>query len=215
MRTPSFFRSLVTLAAILLSVAVAAGPSQSGDAKAPDGHRGFGIEIDLGDLLQQMRTPTEAEQAFILELETLARDVGVLADVTEGFYRDRGFFEILDSVEDPTLERLHEVYARYELDPSVVANRPTRIGRAFARMFLDSRFRVRRHLLSGWRREADEIRRGLAVLGGAAGGYVILDQKQVSNITRRIDLSARHVAIDTQRFGESARAAGVSPKLDS
>ena len=184
---------ILTLLAVLLTVASlghASGLRTGEDPKAPDGHRGFGSTVDLGELLKQFRTPNEVDHAFILELESLARDVSVFADITEGFYRDRGFFELLDPVDDQTLEVLHAVYSRYERDPSVVANRPKRIGRAFARMFLDSRFRVRRHLLQNWVREADEIQRGLAVLQAAAHGYVILDGGQASNLGRRLDLSA-------------------------
>ena len=157
---------------------------------APDGHRGFGAEADPGELLKQFRTPTKEDDAFFAELESLGRDVGVLVDVTEGFYRERGLFELLDPTLDQSLEVLHATYERYERDPSVVANRPLRIGRAFARMFLDTRFRVRHHLIAGWAREADEIRRGLAVLRAAAHGYVILDGSQAQNVVTRIDLSA-------------------------
>jgi len=185
--------SILTLLAVLLCVCTLGHASSlraGDDPKAPDGHRGFGSNVDLGELLKQFRTPSAVDHAFILELESLARDVGVFAEVTEGFYRDRGFFELLDPVDDQTLEMLHAVYVRYERDPSVVANRPKRIGRAFARMFLDSRFRVRRHLLDNWAREASEIERGLAVLQAAAHGYVILDGGQASNLARRLDLSA-------------------------
>ena len=212
-------QSIIHLLAVLLCLVPlghAAGLRASEEPKAPDGHRGFGSSVDLGKLLKKFRTPNKADHAFILELESLSRDVGVFADVTEGFYRDRGFFELLDPVEDQTLEVLHASYARYERDPSVVANRPKRIGRAFARMFLDSRFRVRRHLLESWTREAGDIERGLAVIQGAAHGYVILDGGQASNIARRLDLSAailRSIRSDLESLREppdSARDASVS-----
>lgn len=164
--------------------------SQADGPTAPDGRRGLGAGTELQELLRFQLTPTDEELALQRELADLLRDVAVLASLTEGFYRERGYFDLLDPLADPTLANLHAAYRRHLADPAGIAPRRNAVSRAFARAFLDTRFRVRAALLEGWEREADEVRGGLAVLRAAAHGFVVLDEAEGANAARRVDLAA-------------------------
>lgn len=209
--------SPVALCAILLALGAPARAQEEGPL-APDGRRGFGAETSLSDLLRQFRTPDEAEELLQTELRDAARDVAVLVSVTEGFYRERGYFELLDPLEDPTLATLHAEFRRYAVDPTSIASRGDRAAETFARMYLDTRFRVRLDLLDGWEEEVADVRGGLAVLRAAAHGFVNLGEDEAHNVARRIDLagavlrSMRNDLASLREPMETAPSTGVGPE---
>jgi hypothetical protein len=206
-------------AALLLAASLLSLPGRADDPPlAPDGRRGFGGGTPLTELLRQFRTPDDEEQAMQTELRDVVRDVTVLVSVTEGFYRERGYFDLLDPLADPTLDALHREFGRYVEDPGAIAPRGDQLARTFARMFLDTRFRVRFELLSGWRHEAAQVSGGLEVLRAAAHGFVTLDDVQGGNVARRIDLAGsvlralRNDLTSLREPMDTAAATGVAPE---
>ncbi len=184
---------------------------------APDGRPGFGREVDESSLLRLFRTPDEADQIFLSELRSLAEDVGILVSITEGFYRERRYFNLLGSAQRGDLEQLLSSYRAYSLDPSSAINQGQAVSMAFARMHLDTRFRTRIDILREWGYEASQLRSGLRVLEGAASSFVVLGDNQARSVARRIDLAAarlRNMRLDLEAMRESmesARTGGPDP----
>ncbi len=183
---------LLAIAALVLAAAQPTGGDGEGGL-APDGRRGLGSPTTVDKLLRQFRTPDEAEALLHKELYDLVRDVGVLVALAEGFYRERGYFDLLEPLQDPTLANLHAQFRRYARDPSSIASRGDRRAEAFARMFLDPRFRVRMRVIEGFEHETRQVLGGLDVLAVAANGLVSLDDVGASAIAWRVDLAAAHL----------------------
>ncbi len=175
-----------------LSITPLASTLDAADGRplAPDGRPGFGREPVLGEILRLFRTPDEAEQAFLDELAELERSVAILVDSTKGAYRSRGYFDLIDGAAQPTLGALHDAFRRALLHPDEAIERDDAAARAFARMHLDTRFRVRMGLLEGWEHEAEQLRDGVAVLAAAADGFVVLSPDETENVALRVDLAA-------------------------
>ena len=115
---------------------------------APDGHRGLGSETELKDLLKIMRTTKDAERAFLASLRAIETDVRLLAAGAAERYRRQGYFELLDSRSERNLEQLHAAFLAAEEDPSSALSASPAAAEAFARMFLDTRFRARLFVLA-------------------------------------------------------------------
>ena len=194
---------LALTATALHAPALAAVPGER-FPEAPDGHRGLGKETSRQELLQLFRTPDEDEESFLAELGHLERDIDVLVDNAVGVYRSRGYLDVLEPALDPTVKDLHRMFRELLRDPvSTMSDEGHSVE--FARMFLDTRFRVRMGLLDGWESEADELRHGLAVLDAAANGLVELTDHEAANIAQRVDFSAaalRAVKMDLEALRE-------------
>lgn len=191
--------------------------AQGKESLAPDGRPGFGRDVDELSLLRFFRTPEEEDLVFLSELQRLAEDVGILVSITEGFYRERRYFNLLGPAQRGDLEQLLSSYRAYSLDPSSAINQGPAVSMAFARMHLDTRFRTRIDILREWGYEASQLRSGLRVLEGAASSFVVLGDDQARSVARRIDLAAarlRNMRLDLEAMRESmesARTGGPDP----
>ena len=85
---------------------------------------------------------------------------------------------------------LHDAFRELARDPDPLLFTRDRRTIPFARMHLDTRFRVRMGLLDGWEREAGEVRKGLQVLGATADGFVALSDEEAHNAALRVDFAA-------------------------
>jgi hypothetical protein len=159
-------------------------------AQAPDGERGLGADARLATLLALFRQPTDEDEAFLRGLRELLRSVEILARTTEGLYRGRRAFDLLEGRQSPDLATLHASFRAFLVDPAPALATGDARARAFARLLLDARFRARASVLEDWRRDAEEVRRGLALLHAETDGFVRLRESEGRTIARRVDLAA-------------------------
>src|SRR5262249_40691559 len=156
------------------------------NAVAPDGQRGLGAQTALSDLLSLMRSTHDDDRRFLADLRALGTDLRILIASTTERYRQRGYTELLDAGQQPTLEALHAAFHALELDPLARLARDDAGAQALARMLLDLRFRARIGVLEGWNFEVSEVEHGLAVLHATTDGFVVLTQDEASNIAARV-----------------------------
>ncbi|MFT7665038.1 MAG: hypothetical protein ACI87A_003273 [Planctomycetota bacterium] len=187
-------RSLRLLCFVFVAIWIPFGSPRAAvaasDSLAPDGQPGIGTEASPRDVLKLFRKSSDDEDDLIAQLRTLEADVELLVRGTETGYRERGYFALLEASLEQSLTSLHENYGGFAAEPSSVGNQRVEIGKAFARMYFDKRFRLRRWLIRGCKIEIAELRDGLAVFEAAARGLVVLDEAQSNNLVKRIDLSS-------------------------
>jgi len=167
---------------------------RSGDSRphAPDGMRGLGEETSLAELLRVVRAGEEEDQRFLASLASLEADVRLLLASSRERYRVHGYFELVGPLAEPALAELHAAFLAAEARPLEVlaAGEDDPRALAYARMFVDARFRARVSLSVGWEDDARELRKGLAVLRATTDGFVQLEQREAHAIARRVDLAA-------------------------
>lgn len=176
--------------ALLLGMGLPAVGGQDGDRRAPDGRRGLGPEPEVRDLSRLFHSSDPADEAFLGALYDLPSEVDVMVGTLREEYRARGYFAILEEADEVNLENLHLRFDRMALDPLVAMSEGGESARAFAACFVDPRFRVRRTILEGWRREADELLRGMAVLRGPSENWIEIHFEESNQIATRVDLAA-------------------------
>jgi len=181
----------MSLPTLLLTLALGlTGSLQDASPRAPDGQRGLGAATPQGDLLRVFRTTDDEERAFLAELAGLESELRlVLAGLAES-YRSRGLFELLEPRAERSLDGLHAAWraAEEDLRPALAAGGAR--ARLLAEMALDTRLRVRARLLERVALDGREVRAGLAVLRGAAEGFVLLTDEEAHAIAQRVDLAA-------------------------
>lgn len=183
---------------------------------APDGRRGFGSQTPVSEVLAVVRSSADSERAFLSELDNLASEIKVLVALARQSYEQAKYFDLLDALEDHSIDLLHARFASLDADPLPTLTLGGAKSRALASMLLDTRFRVRGQVLAGCEFELSELERGLRVLRGATEGFVLLTQAQASNITARVDLAAsllRAVRNDLRALRESSGGSEVDPAL--
>ncbi len=184
-------RALVTML-LLLGPAVGDPPGELG--RAPDGRRGFGSEVTARELERLMRSPEGDDARFLAGLSDTASGVRILVATLLEEYRRAGYLELLgaDAAAGPggELGALHAALDAVLERPRRALRAPAPRGESAARVALDVRLRVRRGVLAGWEREAEELRRGLAVLQAAVSGHVVLTDEEARRIAARVDLAA-------------------------
>jgi hypothetical protein len=175
---------------LVLSACLAILPAELRDGgTAPDGHRGLG-GTPLPQLLELMRSRKGEGAAFVEELRSLPAHVRrQLGDLT-AHYAAWSAFDLLSTGSKPDVGALHRTYLVLEREPLIPLVRADRRARLFARMFTDLRFRLRARAGQAALEEALELERALAVLRGAAEGFVVLVEPEAAQVAARADLAA-------------------------
>ena len=181
--------------------------------EAPDGHRGFGATTALSDVLKILRARSEEDRVFVGRLDAMVAELEQRIQELTEHDRARGAFRILRTgVEDPAgedgggkgpkvgkgaqappepgLAELHAAFREAAEHPLSMLARKDEASRAFAELYLDTRFRARLEVLAEYEDQLSEFRRGMAVLRGAGDGWIDLSPTQLQNVLARVDLAA-------------------------
>jgi hypothetical protein len=183
---------MASIATTLLALVLVTPPVWAGrDApEAPDGHRGLGADTELSELLKVVRTRKGEEREFVDGLLKIEADVDELLEQMHASYAARDYFDLLPKGEEDTIAALHGAFLATLDHPLHALARGDAASLAFARMFLDTRFRARIAVTGGWDVEAREVASGVWVLRGMTDGFVVLTQEEARAIATRVDLSA-------------------------
>jgi hypothetical protein len=161
-----------------------------GEAKAPDGRRGLGADTELKELLHVLKTKQDEEREFIAGLLALEDQVRARMEELRVAYEERDYFDLLPAGDEHTIDALHAAFLEGLDHPLHALSRRGEASRAFARLFLDTRFRVRLAISAGWETEAREVAAGIWVLRGMTDGYINVGAEEAGVIALRVDLSA-------------------------
>jgi hypothetical protein len=189
---------MAALATTLLALVLAVPPpvplgsgGRGGESpEAPDGHRGLGADTELSELLKLFKTRREEERAFVAELLAIEGDVEEQLEKLREVYARRDYFDLLPEDVEPTLGALHTAFLDANEQPLAAFARGDAASLAFARMFLDTRFRARIAVTGGWDVEAREVAAGIWVLRAMTDGWVVLVPEEARAIVTRVDLSS-------------------------
>lgn len=209
----ALFLGLAALWPIAVEAAGTARVPGQDHPQAPDGRRGLGAETEHKDILRLFRQPDENDEVFLAGLDEVRRDLDVLVATLEGLYWARGTFDLLEPRDEATLPRLHAVFHGYSLDLGATLARDDKVGRTFATLFLDTRFRARMRILDGLEEDEQEVHRGLAVLRAQTDGWVRLTDGEASNVARRVDLAAALLRARYKDLEALREAPGSAPDI--
>ena len=182
--------------------------------RAPDGARGLGVETELTELLRLFYQPDEADEALLAELFELGPALGIAEATTLALYRTRGLFAVLDAHEDETLDALHARLSALDADPETYLAGPVATARAWARLLLDTRLRVRAWLFRGWRDEVRQVEAGLAVLRANTEGWARLSAEETRNLATRVDLASALLRARIRDLGALREAPDAPSEVD-
>ena len=176
-----------TLIALLLTCAPLWG--QGSDAAAPDGERGFGERAELHETVELFRKAKGEDLVFVQGLHQLLSDVRLHVHLARSVYRERGYFELVQGVEEEfaplfvTADQFDFVAFSREMEEDE--------ARAYARLFYDVRFRARRWLIASSEVDIEELAGAMRLLDAAHRGRVLLQKGwDLQRITSRADLAA-------------------------
>jgi hypothetical protein len=176
-----------TLIALLLTCAPLWG--QGSDAAAPDGERGFGERAELHETVELFRKAKGEDLVFVQGLHQLLSDVRLHVHLARSVYRERGYFELVQGVEEEfaplfvTADQFDFVAFTREMEEDE--------ARAYARLFYDVRFRARRWLIASSEVDIEELAGAMRLLDAAHRGRVLLQSGwDLQRITSRADLAA-------------------------
>lgn len=195
---------------LALTLVVGVGSAQERPT-APDGRPGLGVHGTARAYGAFWRSPSDEERALLDSLLGLPGEVLVLRSALERSYRDAGLFALVADQPGAELEQLHAAYLELSVDPIGALRAGGERAKAFARAFLDARFRLRLETLAGLPAEARELRGGLALLRATQDGFVELKDPDARVIAGRVDLAAallRAFRLDLEALGRSVDATG-------
>ncbi len=183
---------MAPIATTLLVLTLAALPVRDAPdtPEAPDGRRGLGSDTELSELLKVLGGRRDEERDFVAGLLALEGDVHERLETLRGTYAARDYFDLVPLEVEPTVAALHDAFLEASERPLHALAREDAASRAFARMFLDTRFRARLAVIGGWEVEAREVEAGIWVLRGMTDGWVVLTPEEARGIAMRVDLSA-------------------------
>lgn len=209
----------LALAFVPVLPATAPGDERLPEARAPDGARGFGVEVDPKRLRSALRDPAPEDQAFLNELWSLARDVEVLAAVAARRYELRGYFVLVPDRGDVLrrdVEALHRAFRQNERRALKVPLGEER-GLALARAMADAHFLARMKLLVGTRDDVEQLRHVLRLLVVHAKGHADYRKgPELEEVLSRADLAAarlRAARADLERLYQPVVPEGASDPL--
>jgi len=171
----------------LLALSTLALARQDG-AVAPDGRRGFGSRAKISEVLATVRSTRD--RTLLTELDNLPSELSVLVAGALERCRERGYLALLDPAREPSLAEVGRELDSALSDPLAAFSSAGRPAELRAEIASDLRLRLRRRVTSSLELELSELRRALAVLRGAAEGFVLLTQDEAMNIASRVDLAA-------------------------
>jgi len=162
--------------------------------QAPDGKPGFGARASVSEVRGLFQSPSEAEQAFLAQLQSLETEILVLRARFAKSYEDAGYYELLERSAEPTLRHLHEAWFARRDDPLPAlrekGGKGRRRGLAFARMCADARFRARARLLGVTEEEFRELNGALNMMRAHFAGFADLSDPDVAHLGLRADVAA-------------------------
>ena len=165
--------------------------AKAGDeAQAPDGKRGFGQTLTQKQLSELLRSKDEKDKAFFDELTELANSTRVLLLNVRQLYVERGYFHFLPGSTGDDLAALVTAYAKSFEKPAHDLAAGDARAKALAAMLVDTRFNVRRELISRAQIAASDLEHSRAVFGATVNGYVSLTAGELVHIAARADLAA-------------------------
>lgn len=210
------------LSAWLLLAGIAAGQAAP---EAPDGRRGFGLEVTQRGIFDLWRSKDAADRAFLDELVQVSNQVRTSVALARASISDRGYFQLLPASAGDDLARLLNEYASASAAPAKLLAPGDSKSRALAGMLLDARFNARAGLLAEALVALRELDRARAALGGTVDGWVSFSEPELANVAARADLAAAElralrVDLDVLRPGldgardAAAEAAAVERLLE-
>jgi len=182
--------SVIAVGMFLGALGAPAASVQDEGPLAPDGKPGLGTERDAHELGRLLVAPDEEEEVFLRELRDLPSAILIEREVARRGYRRLGYFDLLPRTADQELAALHARYRELEAQAATLIASPDRVSRAFGRMLVDPRFRMRLELLESFELETGELRRGMTLLAASQDGLFDLRDTEARNVASRIDLSA-------------------------
>jgi len=187
-------RVLLLAAALLAGAQLHSLPAQKPIAAdvaiAPDGKRGFGRSIDQRALFDLLRSKSELDRAFFAELDELANSTRLLLMSLRHLYAERGYFHLLPGSAAEDFGALDAAYAKLHDSPAFALAAGDALAKALAAMLVDTRFNVRRELVSRAEFAVTDLEHARAVFGATVYGYVSLTPEEMQNIAARADLAA-------------------------
>lgn len=188
-------RKLVALLALGCAAALlpaAAAPQQKpvAQALAPDGRRGFGLELDQRDVFHLWRSKDAQDRAFLAGLHELCGEIRVALLQLREHYAQRGYFKFLPASAGDDLTALNAAYGACFEAPARMLSVGDERSAALARMLIDTRFNVRRELVAAAEFALVDLERARAVLGATVTGYTSLAEPELESVAARADLAA-------------------------
>jgi hypothetical protein len=201
----------ILLAAGLLGGAIATTTNLPGaqGPLAPDGRPGLGTERTAHEISRLFASPGEEQLQLLQALNDLPSDVLIRREMVRRWYRELGYFSILERTSDQNLEDLHERYQQLNLDAMGALMSSSETIGPFLQMFLDQRFRLRLALFDTFDLESVELRKGLRLLSASQDGFYDLRDSEAKNIASRVDLAAaalRAIRLDLDALRETGTA---------
>ncbi|MEO6709041.1 MAG: hypothetical protein ABI054_06920, partial [Planctomycetota bacterium] len=157
---------------------------------APDGKRGFGLALKQKGVSELFRSNDPEDRAFFDELTEVSNATRALLLNLRQHYVDRGYFQLLPGSAGDDMAALHAAYAKsWDMPARELAPGDAR-ARALAAMLVDTRFNVRRELVSRAEVAVLDLERARAVFSGTVNGFVMLSEAEIEHIAARADLAS-------------------------
>jgi hypothetical protein len=207
---------VLALCALNAPSAAAAPPPQSKaqtQGLAPDGRRGFGVDVSQRDVSRLWRSKDAGDRAFLEGLNGLSVNTRVALFHLRAHYIQRGYFKFLDSSQGDDLSALYRAYGDCFEAPARMLAAGGDKAVALAAMLIDTRFNVRRQLVADAELALREQDRALAVLAATVFGYTSLLSEELESVAARADLAAAELRALRQDL--EVLTPGVDDKLDS
>ena len=166
--------------------------AQEGGAapQAPDGKRGFGVDLKQKELSKLLKSNAPADRAFFAELDELALTARVRLLGLRQHYAARGYFRLLPGSAGDDLDLLHQTYAKLRDDPGATLGANDARAKALSGMIVDTKFNVRRELAVRAAMAVLDLEHARAVFGATQDGYVDLSPSELVHLGARADLAA-------------------------
>jgi len=181
---------------------------------APDGDPGLEARGKLSEVLALVRSRRKEDEEFLARLEALSGSLQILGDSTEGLYRSRGLFQVLEPTEAGCLAGFHARLAEMQSAPEAFLALPGEKGRLWTKILCDTRIAIRSELFYGWEEDAREIRSGLALLRANASDWVRLSEEEGALVARRVDLAAALLRARIKDLSALRETPGGSSEVD-
>jgi hypothetical protein len=195
--------------------------------RAPDGERGFGSGRGVRDLAHLLRSTVEEDRGFVASLYDLERQIRVLLSMTTEQYKSARYFDLVEIAAKEKrpatgvaeekrvpLEELGALFRERAVHAAAALQQGGPAADLFARLLVDTRFRVRALVLDGLEFEIADMRAGLAVLFAELDGFTGLKDGEAAAIADRVDLAAsrlRAAKLDLEVLREDGKDGKILP----
>ena len=188
-------------------------PPPIATALAPDGRRGFGLELSQREVSRLWRSKAAQDKEFLDGLTQLCVSTRVALLNLRSHYAERGYFKFLPTSAGEDLAALYGAYTKCYEAPARQLAAGDEKSVALAAMLIDTRFNVRRELVAGAEFALRDLERARAVLGATVTGYTSLLASEMESVAARADLAAAELR--AFRSDLEALAPGTADEADS